>query len=203
MLLTACGEDDGNNRRDLLPQSQDQTEGVYRAILLPANPLIDNNVSGSVVVSQLGDNFSVNVDLDNGPEGSHAQHIHLGSSCASIENDVNGDGYLDANEASSVVGEVLLPLDNDLARVEEATYPTGASYDYAQSTSFALLTSAKPEVQNLEGKVVEIHGVPATQILRETVASPAGRSAQESIPIACGILVRVQAGNDPDTIPNI
>ena len=43
ILLTACGEDDGNN------------------------------VSGPVVVSQLGDNFSVNVDLDNGPEGTHAQ----------------------------------------------------------------------------------------------------------------------------------
>ena len=143
----------------------------------------------------------------------HEQHIHLGSACPTISNDDNNDGFLDAVEASTVSGKVLIPLDADLDTQESGmnTYPranSAGNYRWTERTSLALLTSdlrapdMNPEDDviklpadqdlSLEGRVVEVHGVSPIVELAETVQPADDRHAK--LPIACGVIRRVVGG---------
>lgn len=53
-------------------------------------------------------------------------------------------------------------------------------------------TSASQLLSNLEGHVVEIHGVSPDTNLPNTVKSDSGQTATATLPVACGTLVRVQ-----------
>lgn len=164
-------------------------------------------VGGTVSIRQEADEFQAKVDVTGATATSHMQHIHVGSRCPTMADDTNGDKIIDGEEAAKVTGEALIPLDTDLSsQAAGGVYPSGADYSYDQSTSFALLYAdlqvpdadptdgvaklAAGEPMNLAQRVVEIHGVPASTTLPSTVKGVNGKTAQESLPVACTVLAR-------------
>src|SRR5690606_23117495 len=103
-------------------------------------------------------------------------------------------------------GKIIIPLDDDLATQSSGSFPIGVSYQYNESTSFLEMVSelkmpdddttdsvtrlGQNDEIDLDGRVVIIHGVPASATLPMTVRGGDGDTAQETVPIACGALVR-------------
>lgn len=168
-------------------------------------------VGGTVSLTRDADTFEASVDVTEATSATHMQHVHAGSRCPTAADDTNGDGYVDAVEASAVSGGVLIPLDSDLrTQTAGGVYPSGSNYSYNESTSFALMLAdlqlpdtdttdsavklAAGEELNLGSRVVAIHGVPSSTTLPPTVQGVDGMSPQQSLPIACAVLTR-----SPDT----
>ncbi|MCC6388189.1 MAG: hypothetical protein IT302_12505 [Dehalococcoidia bacterium] len=120
--------------------------------------------------------------------------------------DTNGDGFLDSAEALKAGGNVLLPLDDDPSNQDEDTFPRSDSsgrITYHETVALDDLLTAiagtdddlTDNVGTISGGnadwasyVVEIHGVADTMTLPDTVAKEPGKSAHESLPVACANL---------------
>lgn len=212
-FVAACGsDDDDSGSGSRADEQQERQEGQYRVVLSPVNTNIAGEATGTGSFRIEGDEFEATINVDGAPTGIHMQHVHVGTRCATVGDDDNGDGYIDAVEAGNVSGGALIPLDSDL-RAQEAggRYPSGRKYDYNESTSFqamladlrlpdadtndTLVKLGADEDLNLEGKVVEIHGVPASTTLPSTVRGVDGMSPQQSLPILCGVITREDTGS--------
>jgi hypothetical protein len=216
LTLVSCGDDDDDddNNNAGVPQQQQQAQGLYRATLIPSNPT-HWNTTGTVEVRLDNDEFTADVNVTGAPAGMHMQHIHLGTQCAPATADTNTDGYIDAQEASPFAGPMVIPFDSNLYAQDlgENEYPMGSSYQYSESASWdTLMTDLRlPDLDTgdsliklsddneflVEGRVVEIHGVPESTIFPATVQSIDSHPAHHTMPIACGILTRVQEETDP------
>jgi hypothetical protein len=186
MSLASCGGDSngssggGNDN----PQTEQTQDGEFRAILNPENSSVSSAV-GTTNFSISGDNFQAKVVIASAKLGTHAQHIHTGTRCPTDADDTNNDGVVDATEATAVYGPVLLALDSNLGAAG-GNFPSGVAYNYDQSDSLSkILTNLNLEGINLEGKVVNIHGVPETTTLPSTISG--GKAA---FPVSCGVLVK-------------
>ncbi len=206
-FVAACGNDDDSSSSGA-PQQEEQQEGQYQVTLTALNPNVAGTISGNGTFTLVGDEFDATMNVSGAPAGTHIQHIHAGRACATAASDTNGDGFVDAVESAAVSGGALVPLDSDL-RSQDAggNYPSGATYAYSESTSYLAMiadlllpdsdtadTSVKlplGEELNLEGRVVEIHGVPSSTTLPSTVQGVDGASPQQVLPIACGVITRV------------
>lgn len=218
-LVASCGSDDDDSNSGAQQQTEQQ-EGTFTGVLVPLNTQINDGgsttggsvnslaaVGGTVSLTRDADSFEASVDTTDATSAIHMQHIHAGSRCPTAADDTNGDGYVDAVEASAVTGGVLIPLDSDL-RTQSAggVYPSGSNYSYNESASFAIMLAdlqlpdtdttdsevklAAGEELNLGSRVVEIHGVPSSTTLPPTVQGVDGMSPQQSLPIACAVLTR-------------
>jgi hypothetical protein len=218
-FLGACGSSDddnsGSSQQEEIPQ--EQQEGTYRAVLTPVNTSVAGEASGTADFEISSDEFKAMVEMQNAPNSEHLQHVFVGSSCPTEASDANGDGFVDVVEATASTGGILIPLDNDLSAQDAGgTFPSGASFNYQQSTSLlamlgdlrlpdtnpedAIVKLGATEELNLEGKVVVIHGVPNSVELPETVLGLGDIDARRTLPIACGVIQRVPAeGEDTET----
>jgi hypothetical protein len=212
LTLVACGNDDDDSGGGTgTSQPEQQQEGQYRVVLTPVNPSIAGSPTGTGEFNIQGDEFRALMNIDSAPNAQHAQHIHIGKRCAGMEDDTNGDQIIDAVEASAAAGGALIPLDSDLRTQSAGSFnSSGVSYDYNESTSLlAMLAELRlpdldtsddlvklgvDEELNLEGRVVEVHGVPANTVLPATVQGLDDDSPQESLPILCGVIQRVDTG---------
>ncbi len=187
--------------------------GTYQAILNPLNKNIAGYLNGSLTVAREKDDVYFDVRFSNGPASSiHSQNIHLGERCPTDEEDLNHDGYIDAEEISSVVKEILIPLDDDVTsqRMGLGTFPFSdefGNYFWSRETSFEkLITDLREEDINLKdeyaklgnkkslsmlGMIIVIRGVAQSTTLPETVSGKGRLSAQQGIPIACGVIQRL------------
>ncbi|MCM2349385.1 MAG: hypothetical protein NDI69_05135 [Bacteriovoracaceae bacterium] len=188
MLVVSCGsynDDDSDYSSGTPPQEEQSQEGTFRAVLNPENPDI-SNATAAAQISIQGDEIKAQVFFGNGEETIHAQHIHSGTRCPTIEDDSNGDGVIDANEAQAVYGPAIIPLDSELSTTI-GNFPTGASYVYDESGSFSqLLSNFNLQGLNVEGKVINIHGVPESVEL-----PPTAQGGKAAFPITCGVLQKV------------
>jgi hypothetical protein len=139
-----------------------------------------------------------------------------GTTCPDLSSDLNADGFIDISEATQLSGKILIPLDSNLS--EQFTgidfgpiANSYGSYIYRRSTGFSTLMSdlyaldPDPsdfitklnvgEMLNLSGKVVLIHGVRKSDLLTDQVTSMRGLSTDETLPIACGTLMKLSAEN--------
>lgn len=185
---------------------------TYLAILKPINENVAGRISGS---------FTFHKDLDfivsdirvigSAPSVIHGQNVYLGSSCPSQGADINEDGIIDILEAQTSTGKIILPLDADINNQYSllAMYPFSdewGAYFFSQIASFQkFFDDLKAEDENptdeivklssptfgLEGKVVMIHGMADEVLLPESVATNEGLTAQQTIPVACGVITRV------------
>jgi len=123
--------------------------------------------------------------------------------------DANGDGFLDVVEGVPTYGPILIPLDGDLSSQDAggSDFPSGASYNYEQETSYAAMLGdlklPDPNTEDavtklnasdllqLEGRHVVIHGVMESADLPDTVATIADLPNHVTLPIACGVIQRV------------
>jgi hypothetical protein len=202
-VLLSCGKTVVN--KDQVEEEEEDLEGTYSALLYPVNPRLVHAVHGKIVVSKYGDEFEARVQLKNGNSGTHKQFLHTGSICPHISQDLNGDGYIDMEEAMNDAGGVTIPFDGDLSGQLPGSefYPSG-TYSYKRSTSYALLLSdlgRDDEIPNdyfvktnrlkLGGRVVIIYSGRA--------GCPDSVSGID-VPIACGVLTKTSSvpTSEPD-----
>lgn len=222
LTLVSCGSDDSDSSRStrLREEQQQDDQGIYRAVLSPLNSSVAGNVSGTIEIRIEGDDF-VAISSGSGAAAGekHLHNITLSSTCPTQASDVNGDTYVDIVESFTRTGQILIPLDSDLSnQLDGITYGpiANASGNYYHRRSTTLtdllndLRSPDPDTQdsivklpegqnlNLTNRVILVHGVKRSSNLPDTVATIGDLSAEQSLPIACGKLVRV---TDEDTTP--
>jgi hypothetical protein len=164
----------------------------------------------------IADKISVEINAKESPAMTgHSQFIYSASECPTELNDINNDGYIDPQEASSVLGPILIPLDGDLNSQDQGAdiFPVADSmgaYSYYSegfvSDLISDLQTLDPDPKDelgklhqneklkLEGKVIVIKGIPEDQYLPGSIATFTNESDRATLPIACGKIVRVLPG---------
>jgi hypothetical protein len=222
VTLASCGSDSDSSSSSAPRQQEEQQQddqGTYRAVLRSLNTNAgSHSTAGTVEIKIEGDDFMVNNRVTGAPAGvKHLQNVTLLTACPTAGNDVNNDSYVDILEAAASAGPILIPLDSDLSeQLNGMSFGPIAnsegSYIYRRSTSLtdllsdlrapdpdatdALVKLPAGQDLNLAGKVVIIHGVDSSANLPDSVATIGNLSSSQSLPIACGELVRV-TGDEP------
>lgn len=197
--LIACGDQNTNSKRirgAVIQEDNLPLEGKYRLMLRPINTHFLKVVSGNADIEVQDNRLSINLIIDDAADVTHLQSIHAGHECPS-QNDENGDGLIDINEAHAKTLDILLPLNNNIdpAAGFQGVFPLGSSYTYQKEVDVRPLKEtllAQGQELKLANRVVLIYGAPKTAELPATVASLPASSPQASLPIACGIIQRVR-----------
>jgi hypothetical protein len=202
LTFTSCG------RRDKKDAAEEAVaEGNFKAVLRPMNVIYSRTTRGGVRVSKYGDFFEVKVSLEGAPPGIRMQQLHEGSSCPGAAADANGDGLVDFAETLAASGKVLVPFDADLGTQLGGfnRWPSG-NYIYRRSTSYSMLLAdlhdpVNPALEShrklsggelpVQGRAVIVYGIGRHQRLPPSVTGISGMALQDTIPIACGILERL------------
>lgn len=207
LLLVACGgsssDSNDSSGASLVELEQAMKEGEYVAFLRTVNSSLNGYIPyGRAEFSLKEDELKVVTYLDDDQRVMHMQRIHSGRRCPTLEDDLNGDGLIDIVEAEKALGEVILPLDNDLSSraAGEGKYPIGSAFTYIRSAKWSsILEDLKKSYKegymvlqgehlNLENKVVLIHGTSATTLVPTTLETKDDLEPHISVPIACGII---------------
>lgn len=219
VALVSCGADSGNKGAAGINQLelQNDPDGIYRAVLSPLNTQVADETKGIVTVRMFGDELVVHGAISGAPVGiRHFQYLTDGSRCPDQSADINGDGFIDSVEGESFYGKGLIPLDSNLeTQIDGSDFgpianPAGVII-YKESVSLSKLLAdlmepdpnEKDHLQKLvpgrklflTGKKIIIQGVEGA--LPASVASNSERTNAETLPIACGELVRVTGEEGP------
>lgn len=226
-LLAGCGEKNEKNIHQSMGSVQEgqdaesrYLEGNYRVRFIALNPELAENASAELVGEIKGDQVDVTIRGMNMAEGvTHPQFLYEAERCPTMDDDTNEDGVLDQVEVLETTEGILIPFDDDLSeQVSSASvFPMSSgegSYVYEEEASLsAILTDLKASDENpndryiklsenedlkLEGKVVVIHGVSANATLPDTVASEGELAIHETVPVACGVVEKVDGDDDGD-----
>ena len=220
VALVACSKSGGGSgglpetHKPSVDKLEIEMNGVYQAILKPVNGKVSGEyLNGSLTLVREQDEFIADVRISGGPKSVlQTQSIHTGERCPDERDDLNGDGYIDAEEGIQVYREILIPLDDDLnsQRIGLGIFPVTDAfghYFWSRSVSFekmmddlseedinptddyVKLYSGKSLLKS--GKVVVLTGVPTTEILPETVLGRGRQTAHEALPVACGVIKKV------------
>lgn len=217
-LLFSCSKGGGgssptNNRS--ITAVEIEMNGTYQALLSPVNPKAVQRINGSLTLVREKDEFIADIRLANSaPKNLHTQSIHVGDRCPTEADDINQDGYIDAFEGAQVYKEILIPLDDDLNSqwMGLGTFPASDEYGYYFYSRVAsyekLLADLRTEDINLKDEytklgtdkamnvtnlVVVIKGVPESHPLPETVAGFGRATTHQALPIACGVITKLES----------
>jgi hypothetical protein len=178
---------------------------VLRVVMTALNTQVSNAVAtGQFPLST--DEFAARISAAQMDNVTHIQAVYTGRACPTLADDTNNDGFIDAVEGRAVYGDILIPLDNDLTtQLGGNVFPSGSAYEYFRSAPLVVLLNdlriADPDLNDLfvklaigadlalAGRAVVIHGTAAT--LPNTVRTIGGLTRQQSLPIACGIILGV------------
>lgn len=237
-LFLSCGNDsnkggDKSTESRNVPQEEQivfpadgsNIKGKYVARFTTLNPQVNGTVPGSVTFFRDKDRVMVYLRLFAGyPKAWHPQKIYEGTRCPTLEDDTNGDGYIDINEAEAVLGKILIPLDADISsqRSGRNFYPLGdlsGNYFYERVTSFSRMFRDLKDTKNaseeykklapnegfsIEGKAILVQGVGKDVEFPESVGSAPRYKPFQTLPVACGIFYednREPGVNDDGEIP--
>jgi hypothetical protein len=201
LLTSSCGnKDDKDDPVNIsAPIVTGELVGNYKAIMRPINTSVNGWLpTGAAEIYVNDQQINIKTYLDDDTKVTHIQSIHQGIRCPTINDDSNGDGFIDALEAEQVVGNVMIPLDGDISSPEagQGVYPKGKSFTYFESAPLVKLIQ-NHSLNNLldnsfhvEGRVVQMHGTSDINRVPPTVAEVNGQPRNLSIPIACGIIKR-------------
>ncbi len=230
LSLQSCGKkvESTNNNSSSIPELEESMDGanisgLYLAKFETLNPHINGTLPGSLTLKRSGDRLLTFLRLFAGNiRVKHRQAIYPGRRCPSMSDDQNLDGFIDIQEARSVVGKILIPLDGNLnSQYSGRTYfPRGdlsGNYHYEKLSSFSLLLKDLREKDDdpddlflkldenepfgFDGRVVLIEGVSTEILLPESVAGDGDLSNIETFPIACGVIKKNET-QPPGTIYN-
>lgn len=200
-------------------QARQGEQGRYRAVLNTLNSSVSGHPSGNAEIWVEGDEIKVQVEMNNlrPRAGGHPQHIHTATECPTMAADVNNDGFVDVIEGVPTYGPILVPLDGDLSSqaAQREDYPIASSmgskadfgYVYQEVSSLSrLLADLRAPDENpddavvkleadedldLAGRHIVIHGVPDSVNLPDSVATLGTEAREETLPIACGKIIRI------------
>ena len=230
IFLAACGEKAQRNIHESIGSFQEGEdtqsqilEGNYRVRFTTLNPELSEDLEAHLVGEIKDDEVKVSIRGMNMAEGvTHPQFLYEARSCPTMDDDTNEDGVLDQVEALETTKGILVPFDDDLAEQISATsvFPLSSgegSYVYEEKASLsAILRDLRGPDENpndryiklseneeleLEGKIVIIHGVSATATLPETVASEGELAVHETVPVACGVVEKINGDESPVPTP--
>lgn len=234
LQLTACGGGGGGGGGTSSSGSQprqfeSEAEGTYVAEMQVMNRGVGGAISSSLSITKDGERMIAYIRFNGGmPSVSHQQRVHVGTACPTQDDDKNGDGYVDINEAYDRVGKILFPLDADISSQERgmSLWPMAdiyGSYNWERATNFQRFISdlREPDLNgdndfaklgpggalNLDGRVVLFHGTnKETSNLPDTVGTRGRLANFQTIPIACGVIRKVSTvpgapENDPSLGP--
>jgi hypothetical protein len=219
VLLSACGKESGGSKQVVSAPKAEPVEletevfGTYAVKMKPLNEKIVGKVAGAATITREKDNFIVDIRMSSVPAWIlHTQSLHVGKACPTEANDLNGDGFIDIEEAQSSIGDVLIPLDGDLNTQKSRIgwYPVAdqyGSYMYSETASYERMLAdlqivdeikndhvaklSAGEKLNLLGRVVVIYGVPENSNLPDTVKSRGNLENYQTLPIACGVIQKM------------
>lgn len=215
LVMASCGKSPANRagvpvfEPKALPLDGSNVEGLYMAKFTTLNPQVNGTLPGSATLQRDGDKFYAYVRLFGGaPQGWHQQNVYEGNRCPTLNDDTNGDGYIDVVEGNAVWGKILIPLDSNLSsqKAGRNIYPmadASGSYFYERETSFkSLYNDLKSDDKDMNddyiklapesgidfvGKVVVVFGTAPTVSYPASVASNENRPVHQTLPIACGV----------------
>ncbi len=187
VLVVACGSEDDDSTNVVVnpdgPQREEEVPISTRPTIIINNKIVYNvrmSVKRTTRIEE--NNFYMDWQCSNIDPVEHKQYIHAGSKCPTLENDLNGDGYLDAVELEQAVGPGLLALDANPESEEVDSFPSGANFEYNRKVAVSVLGEFIPDSKNF---IVVIYGISPLTPLPETVASHSDEDIHSSIPIAC------------------
>lgn len=217
-LLNGCGNKSSKGNSSIMATQQNGNEdenilskGKYRALLRPINTAVYGMInSGKALITITGETMKVNLIMDDAPKVPHMQGIHEGSKCPELSADLNGDQFIDILEENAVSGGILIPLDGDISSQAglKNQYPIGGSYTYNKEAGIKnimndlwvddpdqqdLIIKVNPGSQfSIQNKVIIIRGAPTQLQLPPSVQSLSNLDPLASIPIACGIIEKIE-----------
>ena len=178
LIVTACGKDggDGPSQKPATIEAEIESNAQYRVVFGALNGKSSFGTASFefMVEKKLHINFSM---IGFPGQVSHAQSLHVGEKCPTIDDDLNKDGFVDYEEGFKVFG--------DSAYAFETKH--GSQYTYTDKLEISEL----PENLVLQGKALVVYGTSGS--LPGTVFSREGEAPAASLPVACGILQRVEA----------
>jgi hypothetical protein len=223
LALVSCGSDDDTTTVIRAQEQQQDDQGIYRAVLRPMNATVATSSAGTVEVRIEGDDVVVESTMIGTPAGvKHLQNIMTSTSCPEATADINNDSFVDVVEALPVTGPILIPLDSNLSSQLTGIdfgpiANSSGSYVYRRSTTLtgllADLRAPDPDPTdsivklpleqdlNLAGRVVLVHGVANSANLPDSVASIHDLPSEQTLPIACGQLVRIENEDEAEPTP--
>lgn len=194
--------------------------GQYLAVFEALNEEVTGRITGAFTFSRDTELDEVVGDVrltNGGARVVHAQSVRTGARCPTHNDDLNQDGIIDAKEGEAVYGKILFPLDGDLSTqsAHDSEYPVGdiyGNYIYSKVSSFTHFVEdlrgpeeypdyvklKKDQPLIIEGKVAVIQGLNDAIPLPLTVGTTDRRNRSQSLPIACGVIMKVQ--NQPGEI---
>jgi len=215
-ILASCGGSGGSGggaQKKSVEPLETELAGTYQAIFTPLNKSVSGHLNGSLTLVRDKDDVVIDVRFSNGPASIiHSQNIHVGDRCPTEADDLNQDGYIDAEETAKVVKEILIPLDDDITsqRMGLGTFPVSDEFGYyfwSRATPYEkLMTDLREEDINptdeyvkldnnksltMIGKVVIVRGVHDSTPLPETVLGRGRLSPHQGIPVACAVIKRL------------
>lgn len=190
VFVMACGSDDDDSTNVVVnsegPQREEEEAPVSTRPTIIINNKFETNVRMSVKkTTRIEKNvFFMHWECDNFDPVEHKQYIHAASSCPTLENDVNGDGFIDSVELEQAVGPGVLALDSNPENGGDDSFPVGSSYVYNASISVPFLRQIIPDRQDF---IVVLYGVDPSLELPETVVAHSEEEVHSSLPIACKV----------------
>ncbi len=222
-LMASCG---GTEKSAASPGSEKNPitqlglEGRYIAKLNALNTSVAGVTIAEAKVQVIADQLAVSMEVKDSPASTtHSQFIYEGTECPSEIHDTNNDGFIDAIEASKVLGKILIPLDANLNSQSEGleSFPESnflGNYSYYKEGVLSQLVAdltapdmdEKDEITKLsgsdlqlEGKVVVVQGVSNQTYIPGSVATFDGLSDRATLTIACGKISRVMIDESETT----
>lgn len=219
-LLVSCGGGGGGGgggakQAPVVQPLETELSGTYQAIFTPVNKEVSGHINGSLTIVREKDDVIMDVRFSNGPASSiHSQNIHVGNRCPNEADDLNQDGYIDAEELNNVVKEILIPLDDDISAqwLGLGTFPMSDEWGYyfwSRATKFEKMMAdlrdddinhtddyvkiGADKALTMIDRVVVIRGVHESTPLPETVMGRGRLLPRQGLPVACAVIKRIGA----------
>lgn len=115
LIFQSCGKQKFPDYDSQPERQEEQAPGYYTGSYASLNSRYNGTIKAHSVLWTKGQQFYARVViLKSSPSIIYQQYVHKGSLCPTMNDDVNRDGVLSAEEAIRVAGHMLIPLDRNL-----------------------------------------------------------------------------------------
>ncbi len=202
------------NQNEEIAADGSNVQGKYAAEIWPVNTNLHLRSIGQVGITRDGDSFQAFVNLKFGPKASRIRPaLYNARRCPTLKDDLNKDAYIDILEARIAIGKIMIPFDGDLDSQlgGSGDFPTvgvDGQLNWSRTASFSRLFEdlKSPDMDpgdemiklgddegiTIPGRIVMFQGAPEGLALPETVGTPDGESRNESLPVGCAVLWKVE-----------
>ncbi|WP_353990444.1 hypothetical protein ABVF11_07615 [Pediococcus argentinicus] len=176
----------------------------FKANIVPLNAEKIGHKAHGTATFEIDDNqLTINIEMHDTPANiQHWEHFHgfpdgHQAEIATMDQDQNGDGFVDLPETEPVSGTTMVPFNDEPAKMDipNDEYPVSDANGDFSYTRVVPLDQLEENFKKafsdsnleLDKRVVYIHGIPTDVDLPESVAGEVGPyDAHVTLPIAVG-----------------